>query len=87
METVTVQLYKAKDAEEAYALRYSNQEAWLAQTGFGSEFEPVWKLEVQSDESADPRQVDWDAVLQRAIEAYRLSDPVLTKFRWPIQVA
>jgi hypothetical protein len=83
MEKVALHLFKARDAEEAYAIRTPNDERWLARSGFGSQFEPVWALELESEESADQRAVDWEQVLERAIEAYRLSDPVLTNFEWP----
>ena len=84
MEKVALQLFKARDAEEAYAIRFPKAERWLARSGFGSQLESVWSLEVQSEEVIDPKSVDWDQMLQRAIEAYRLSDPVLTNFDWPV---
>jgi hypothetical protein len=81
METVTIQLYKARDAEEAYAIRRPEPENWLARSGFGSQFEPVWTVEFQGSFSSEP--VDWQSVMDRAIEAYRLSDPIVTNFQWP----
>jgi hypothetical protein len=84
MENVAVQLFKARDAEEAYAIRFPREERWLARSGFGSQLEPVWTLEIQSVEVIDLKSVDWDQILERAIEAYRLSDPVLTNFDWPM---
>jgi hypothetical protein len=86
MEKLALHLFKARDAEEAYAIRAPNDERWLARSGFGSQFEPVWTLELQSDGAADQRAVDWDQVLERAVEAYRLSDPVLTNFQWPTAI-
>jgi hypothetical protein len=86
MQNVNLQLYKARDAEEAYAVRFPGEETWLARTGFGSQFEPVWNLEFQSEAPFDRKKVDWEAVLERSIEAYRLSDPVVTNFQWPEQV-
>jgi hypothetical protein len=84
MENVAVQLFKARDAEEAYAIRFPREERWLARSGFGSQLEPVWTLEIQSVEVIDLKSVDWNQILERAIEAYRLSDPVLTNFDWPM---
>ena len=84
MEKVALQLFKARDAEEAYAIRFAREERWLARSGFGSQLEPVWTLEIQSEEAIDLEAVAWDQMLERAIEAYRLSDPVLTNFDWPI---
>ena len=84
MENVAVQLFKARDAEEAYAIRFPREERWLARSGFGSQLEPVWTLEIQSVEVIDLKSVDWNQILERAIEAYRLSDPVLTNFDWPV---
>ena len=84
MEKVALQLFKARDAEEAYAIRFPREERWLARSGFGSQLEPVWALEIQSEEAIDLKSVNWDQMLERAIEAYRLSDPVLTSFDWPM---
>lgn len=86
-EKVTLQLYKARDAEEAYALRFPQEDRWLARTGFGSHLNLVWTIEVQSEVAMDRTSVNWEAVLKRAIEAHRLNDPVLTNFEWPRQGA
>ena len=83
MEKVSLQLFKAIDAEEAYAIRFPREQKWLARSGFGSQLEPVWSLELESEAPVDHETIDWDVVLQRAIEAYRLSDPVVTGFEWP----
>ena len=83
MEKVNLQLYKAVDADEAYAIRFADDQTWLARSGFGSQMEKVWSLEIQSESPADRNRVDWETVLERAVEAYRLSDPVITKFSWP----
>ena len=83
MEKVSLQLFKATDAEEAYAIRFPKEQKWLARSGFGSQLEPVWSLELESETPAELETVDWDVVLERAIEAYRLSDPIVTNFDWP----
>jgi len=83
MEKVSLQLYKATDAEEAYAIRFPREQKWLARSGFGSQLEPVWSLDLESETPVEQGSIDWDSVLQRAIEAYRLSDPVVTGFEWP----
>ena len=87
MEKVNLQLFKARDAEEAYAIRFPQEERWLARSGFGSQLEHAWNLEIQSEAPLDRYTVDWEAVLDRAVEAYRLSDPVVTNFDWPRQPA
>ena len=83
MEKVSLQLFKATDAEEAYAIRFPRDQKWLARSGIGSQLEPVWSLELQSETPVEQGSIDWEVVLQRAIEAYRLSDPVVTGFEWP----
>ena len=85
MEKITLQLFKARDAEESYAIRFPKEDRWLARFGFGSQFEPAWNLELQCAKPLERYSVDWEVVLDRAIEAYRLSDPVITNFEWPIQ--
>ena len=84
MEKVSLQLYRARDADEGFGLRFPREDKWLARSGFGSDFQPVWTVEIQSVQRVDPKRVDWESVLDRAIEAYRLSDPVITNFEWPI---
>ena len=83
MEKVSLQLFKARDADEAFGLRFPREDKWLARTGFGSDYQSVWNIEIQSTQPADRTRVDWEDVLERAIEAYRLSDPVITNFEWP----
>ena len=64
-------------------LNMSKEQKWLARSGFGSQLEPVWSLELESAAPPGLETVDWDVVLERAIEAYRLSDPIVTNFDWP----
>ena len=85
MRKVNLQLHKARDAEESYALKFPAEEKWLARSGFGSELDSVWSLEVQTEDDFARDKVNWEAVLDRAIEAYRLSDPVVTNFQCPTQ--
>jgi len=88
MESITVHLYKAGDSEEAYALSIADQPEtpWKAERGYGSSFQKVWSVELQAKKIPDFRQVDWDAVLERVIEAYDLNDPVITDFSWPMRL-
>jgi hypothetical protein len=87
MEATIVHLHKATDAEDAYALCVAGdkRESWRAERGFGQNFEKVWSVELQSDRRPNQLEVDWDAVLDRAIEAFNLSDPVIANFQWPTQ--
>ena len=85
MEACKVLLSQAQDAEGSYALRLESDppECWRAQSGFGKQFDPAWALELQSDSLPEIRLIDWELVLVRAVEAYHLSDPVITNFHWP----
>jgi hypothetical protein len=56
---------------------------WRAERGYGSAFEKAWTVEVQSESRPEFNQVDWDAVLDRMIEAFDLNDPVIAGFDWP----
>ena len=90
METRTIHLYQAADAEDSFALAVEgdNPGSWRAARGFGQRFEKVWSVELQSKESPNISDIlftDWDAVLERAIEAYDLNDPVIVDFDWPRQ--
>ena len=69
------------------ALGDKKSELRLASIGFGSDFEPVWTVEIQGTEEVNDREVEWDSVLDRVIEAYRLSDPVITNLEWPHRTA
>ncbi|MGV3772701.1 MAG: hypothetical protein ACO1QB_07350 [Verrucomicrobiales bacterium] len=85
MEVATIQLFQANDATDAYAIKLKGDGAatWRAQRGFGQTYDQVWSLELQSDGHPDWQNVDWDTVLDRVLEAYTLSDPVVTNFQWP----
>lgn len=84
MESINVHLHQATDAEDAYALSLDSAPTpWRAERGYGSAYQKVWSVEIQSRHAPDLRQVDWDAVLDRVIEAYDLNDPLITDFAWP----
>lgn len=85
MEVCTAHLYQAEDTEGSFALALPNDppERWRAQSGFGRRFRKVWSIEFQSEAMPESRLVNWEAVLERALEAYSLSDPVITNFQWP----
>ena len=86
MEHVKVDLLKASDASDSHAIKLQDGSGGvLAQTGYGQDFERVWTVEFEARYSPDILHVDWDAVLQRVIEAHAMSDPVITGFRWPQQ--
>lgn len=88
MESINLHLLKARDATDAYALAAEGDaegSPWKAERGYGSAFDQVWSVELQSRALPDLRQVDWDAVLDRVIEAHDLNDPVITEFEWPLR--
>jgi hypothetical protein len=72
MKSITVELHKAQDAEECYAMRFPQEERWRAVNGYGSQFQRVWSVEFQGQMEAAESALDWDALLERAIEAYEL---------------
>jgi hypothetical protein len=88
MESINIHLLKARDAADSYALAAEGDAPgppWKAERGYGSGFDKVWSVELQSSALPDLRQVDWEAVLERAIEAHDLNDPVITDFEWPLR--
>jgi hypothetical protein len=86
MQTTTIFLHQASDAEDSYALSLPGDApgSWRAEKGFGSKFNQVWTLDLQTAEAPLVQAVDWDVVLARAIEAYSLNDPVITNYSWPL---
>lgn len=86
MEAATIELFQATDATDAYGIKLPGDAAshWKAQRGFGQDYKPIWTVEAQSNEKPDWDKVDWDAVLDRVVEASTLSDPVLANFDWPV---
>jgi hypothetical protein len=83
MNSISIELAKARDAENSFGIRPVGNDHWLARTGFGSDLQPVWTVEIQGNLPSDKEAVDWDMVLSRIVEAYRLNDPVITGFDWP----
>jgi hypothetical protein len=82
MDTLNVELHKARDAEECYAIRIAGEKTWRATNGFGSDFERIWTIEFQGPVPTDLSVVQWEALLDRAVEAFRLSDPIVTNLDW-----
>ena len=82
----TIFLHEAEDGENSYALSLPGdaEGAWRAQQGYGGKFKQVWSVDFVAGEAPSDRGVDWDQVLTRAIEAYSMSDPVITNYRWPM---
>ena len=79
-------LHRALDAEDCFALSVEGEPpGWRAVRGFGQNFQKVWTIELQSESAPDLFQTDWDAVLERVIQAYDLNAPVITDFHWPKQ--
>jgi hypothetical protein len=86
MESNNVDLFKASNTENSFAIRLEGDQfqAWRAERGLGQDYQKVWSVEIQSKEALDKRSIDWEAVLDRIIEAYTLSDPVISSFKWPL---
>jgi hypothetical protein len=86
MESTLIDLHRASDAEETYAICFATdpQKAWLTERGYGQKFEKIWSVELQSEHKPETLKVDWDSVMDRVIEAYRLSDPWIGNFSWPL---
>jgi hypothetical protein len=84
-----VHLYEAKDSEGAYAVSLADDlpGRWRFVKGLGQEFQKVWSVELDGEPMPDPLQVDWEPVLDRALEAYQLSDPVIYNYQWPVTTA
>jgi hypothetical protein len=82
MEVMTLHLFKADDAEDSFAIKVAGDSSYRGRRGFGQQFKNVWSLEIQSEQKPDLVFVDWDKMLDRAVEAYEMSDPVLTNFDW-----
>jgi hypothetical protein len=87
MESIIAHLHKASDGEDSYALCLEGDDGqtWRAERGYGGTFQKVWSVEIQSAQAPLLARVDWDAVLERIIEAYDLNDPVITDFEWPLR--
>jgi hypothetical protein len=85
MNSLTVELFKARDAEDSFALLRAGDPkgSWRAVTGFGSDFGREWSVELQSHDLPEQNEVDWNSVLERVIEAAEMSDPVITEYQWP----
>ncbi|HTG43655.1 MAG TPA: hypothetical protein VK633_03900 [Verrucomicrobiae bacterium] len=90
MQKVSVELFSARDAESSFAIRLAGDKesaGWKFRKGFGSEFEKVWAVEFHTMDSPDLAAADWEAVLNRTVEAFQMSDPVIENFHWPVIVA
>ncbi len=70
---------------ESWAINLSGDlaETHRAQKGFGGNFKKVWSVELQSLEQPDYTAVNWDVVLERAVYAFDMNDPLLAEFNWP----
>jgi hypothetical protein len=87
MQTATVHLYEAADAQDSFALKLEGDQAftWRAAKGYGRKYQQAWTVELQSERIPELNRVDWDAVLDRVIEAYSLSDPLIANYSWPLR--
>jgi hypothetical protein len=85
MNSLSLKLFEARDAVDSYALAIPGDLAgnWRARSGFGGDFRNVWAVDLQSSRPPNLPSVDWNAVLERAVEAYQLSDPVIANYEWP----
>jgi hypothetical protein len=82
MNAISVELFRARDSEDSFAIRKPGEQGWRAMIGFGSDFEKVWKLEFEGTSDVNEESLSWEALLGRAIEAYNMSDPVVTDMKW-----
>jgi len=85
MHSTTVHLHEGDADSWAINLAGDLAESHRAHKGFSDGFKMVWSLEIQSADQPDYSKVDWDAVLERAIYAYDMNDPLLTEFEWPLK--
>lgn len=88
MESINLHLLNAKDATDSYVLAAEGDAEgppWKAERGYGSALDKAWSVELKSRVLPDLRQVDWDVVLDRMIEAYDLNDPEIAGFEWPLR--
>lgn len=83
MSKLLVDLYKAGDDTYAIRLADNRTTGWLAEKGFGGDFTKVWTVEFTGPEMANGDSNAWDALLERAVEAYNLSDPIVTNVSLP----
>jgi hypothetical protein len=85
MRITTVHLFQGADGEEAYAIRLPEDpdKYFRAERGFTHDFEHVWTVEFETDEGPDRWGTNWDQVLNRAMEAYAMRDPVISSYHWP----
>ncbi|MFN7140765.1 MAG: hypothetical protein ACK4UN_15620 [Limisphaerales bacterium] len=83
MHSTIVHLYEGDADSWAINLGGDMAESYRARKGFGADFKEVWTLEIQSDNMPELNVVDWDAILERAIFAYDMNDPLLSRFEWP----
>ena len=89
MESISVHLHKSRDAEDSYALSLEGDPpgVWRFERGYGGQFQKIWTVELQSRRVPELRDVEWETVLERVIDAYDLNDPVVTDFEWPLRKA
>jgi hypothetical protein len=89
MNSLTVNLFKARDAEDSFAIALAGDPPgkWRAVSGFGSDFAREWTVELQSAAQPELATVDWNGVLDRAIQAAEMSDPVIADYNWPAAAA
>src|SRR4051812_30630920 len=85
MQSTIVHLHEGDGDSWAINLTGDLAETHRTQKGFGSKFKKVWSLELQSLELPDYSLVDWDAVLERAIYAYDMNDPLISNYEWPLK--
>lgn len=85
MHSTVVHLHEGDGESWAINLAGDIAENHRAEKGFGTNYRKVWSLEIQSVEAPDYALVDWDAILERAIYAYDMNDPLISEFEWPMK--
>jgi hypothetical protein len=82
MFVLHIDLFQAADAEESYAIRFQKDPVIRAQRGLGGDLKKVWSVDFESEDAPDLERIDWDELLDRTVEAWTLSDPVVSGVNW-----
>jgi len=82
---MTIHLHRGDADSWAINVPGGLAENFRAVKGVSHQFQKVWSLELQSAEPPELEKVDWDAVLERAIYAYDMNDPLISDFAWPLK--
>jgi hypothetical protein len=84
----TIELFEAKDGDQSYAIRLKDDpgKAWRFTRGYGADYQKVWTVELESSHVPEPDLIEWESVLERALEAWQMNDPFISNYEWPIAI-